>query len=118
MCRAGGDARGSSYARRRRREWMVSPEAGRMVDGVWIYFGGDGEKVQCWWGCGTFLSVDTVEADRIVPGGPYRRENIVPACRPCNLARSDDGDLTRAEIAARVTLALARNGRLAPAMTK
>ena len=116
MARAGGDKRGSSGDRKRRREWLVSPVAGRMVEGVWIAFGGDGNEVPCWWGCDRQLNVWIVEADRIEPGGSYRRENIVPSCRPCNLARSDDGELTAAEIAARVAATTARRGSLVPAL--
>jgi len=107
MARAGGDRRGSSADRKRRREWLVSPASG---------FGGDGVTVACYWECGRELTTVTVEADRIVPGGSYRRDNIVPACRPCNLARSDDGFLTVDEIAARVAATVARTGRLTPAL--
>jgi hypothetical protein len=103
MARAGGDKRGSSADRRRRREWLLATF-------------GDGEIAPCWWGCGRDLDQATVEADRIIPGGSYRRDNIVPACRPCNLARSDDGDLTPEEIAARVAATVARTGRLTPAL--
>jgi len=78
-------------------------------------FGGNGESVPCVF-CRESLTFATVEADRKVPGGGYRRDNVQPACRPCNLARSDDGDLTTQEVLARVASALARNGRLAPAM--
>lgn len=115
--RAGGDKRGSNADRRRRRAWLVSAVAGIMKDGVWIAFGGNGHAVPCWWGCGREVDETTVEADRIITGGSYRRGNIVPACRPCNLARSDDGDLTPAEIAARVAATVARTGRLTPALT-
>lgn len=37
--------------------------------------------------CGKLLTADTVTADRIIPGdagGTYRRDNIRPACGPCN----------------------------------
>ena len=107
MSRNGGDKRGSSADRRRRREWMISAASG---------FGGDGSKVPCYWECGRELTEATVEADRIVPGGSYRRDNIVPACRPCNLARSDDGFLTVNDIAARVAATVAKTGRLTPAL--
>lgn len=116
MARAGGDRRGSSGDRKRRREWLVSPEAGTMVDGVFVLFGGNGNSVPCWWRCGRKLNDRIVEADRIIPGGSYRRDNIVPACRPCNLARSDDGFLTVDEIAERVAATAARRGGLVPAL--
>ena len=80
--RAGGEKRGNSTDRRRRREWMVSAAAG---------FGGDGVKVPCVW-CGCYLTVDSVEADRIKPGGSYRRDNVQPSCRADNLARSNNVD--------------------------
>lgn len=68
------NTRGNSTDRRRRREWLVTTY-------------GRGGIVLCWRGCGTRLTVDTVTVDRIVPGcrgGTYRRENIMPACGPCN----------------------------------
>ena len=113
MARAGGDRRGSSGDRRRRRWWLVSPEAG---------FNGNGESVECFWDCGRRVYAETwlgpvVEADRQIPGGSYRRDNIMPACRPCNVARSDDGFLTADEIAARVAATVAKTGRLVPALT-
>lgn len=114
--RAGGDRRGSNGDRRRRREWLVSPIAGREVEGLWVPFGGNGETVPCWWKCGRELTELTVEADRVVAGGTYRHENIVPACRPCNLARSDADELTAAEITARVEATCRRTGRLTPAL--
>jgi hypothetical protein len=77
---------------------------------------GDGSRCRCVHGCGTVLTYETVEADRIIPGGSYRHENIQPACRPCNLARSDDADLTPMEIVARVHETFARTGRLTPAL--
>jgi hypothetical protein len=107
MARAGGDKRGSSADRKRRREWLVSVEAG---------FGGNGSDVPCYWECGRELNVWIVEADRLVPGGSYRRDNIVPACRPCNLARSDDAFLTVTQIAERVAATAAKRGGLVPAL--
>lgn len=74
--RAGGEKRGNSSDRRARRAWMLS---------TW----GDGVKCPCVH-CGCVLNDSTVEADRIVPGGSYRRDNVQPACRGCNLARSNN----------------------------
>jgi hypothetical protein len=116
MPRSGGDRRGSSADRRARRAWLVSQVAGRMRYGEWRPFGGDGQTVPCYWECGRVLDELTVEADRVIAGGSYRRDNIVPACRPCNLARSDDELLTPAEIAGRVAATMQRTGRLTPAL--
>jgi len=74
--RRGGDSRGSSYARRRRKHWLLETF-------------GDGRHCRCW-DCGQKLSYRTLEADRIIPGaygGPYRRENLRPSCRACNAAQ-------------------------------
>lgn len=72
-----GNDRGSSYDRRARRAWLLSPAAG---------FGGDGLKVPCW-ECGAMVSDRTIYVDRIIPahqGGRYRRDNIRPQCGPCS----------------------------------
>lgn len=90
--------RGSSEDRRRRREWLVntfradvdvvihglgayiiSTPVGSMVTGVV-------PACRCY-RCGRLLTVDTVTADRIIPGcqgGTYRRSNLRPACSTCN----------------------------------
>jgi 5-methylcytosine-specific restriction endonuclease McrA len=73
--RPGGEKRGNSTDRRRRKFWMLV---------TW----GDGVKCPCVH-CGAILTYETVEADRIVPGGSYARSNVQPACRGCNLARSN-----------------------------
>lgn len=110
MCRRCGesDGRGSAGRRRARRLWLLSPAA---------LHGGDGEKVECWnfVECGTVLTFESMEVDRIIPGwqcycshaisdhairctivgcgctqlrrGSYRRENIRPSCPPCNKGR-------------------------------
>ena len=74
--RHGGDHRGSATSRRARKAWMLA---------TW----GDGTKCPCVH-CEAMLDFATVEADRVQPGGPYARWNVQPACRACNLARSDD----------------------------
>jgi hypothetical protein len=76
------NARGSAADRRARRAWIVSPAAG---------FGGDDVKVPCVH-CAAVVLAAEADIDRIVPGDSYRRGNIQPACRPCNLARSDNPD--------------------------
>jgi len=102
--RAGGDKRGNNADRRRRREWLLETF-------------GNGVTAPCFWDCGREVDDSTVEADRIIPGGSYRRGNIVPACRPCNLARSDDQFLTVQQIAERVAATAAKRGSLVPALT-
>lgn len=75
--RSSANERGSSYDRRARKQWLVSPAAG---------YGGDGVKVGCW-ECGVMLSADELIPDRIVPGelgGTYRRANIRPQCPLCS----------------------------------
>jgi 5-methylcytosine-specific restriction endonuclease McrA len=76
MVRRGGEKRGSSYQRRARKVWMLSAF-------------GDGTTCKCVH-CGVSLTFATVEADRKVPGGSYRRENVQPACRRCNAQRSNN----------------------------
>jgi 5-methylcytosine-specific restriction endonuclease McrA len=83
------NARGNSKDRAARRAWIVSPEAGRLVNGEFVLFGGDGQKVPCWH-CGAVILAAEVEIDRIEPGASYRRTNIQPACFPCNRGRSND----------------------------
>lgn len=67
------NSRGSSEDRRRRRAWLL------------VNFG-DGKAAPCW-RCGAELTMTTVTVDRITPGcrgGRYTRDNIRPACGPCN----------------------------------
>lgn len=81
--RRGGDHRGSSRDRRRRKLWLLSAAAG---------FGGNGSSVACHW-CGRLLVYETLEADRRIPGacgGTYARANLVPACRGDNARRGNE----------------------------
>lgn len=80
--RAGGEKRGNSYDRKARKLWMLATF-------------GDGFKVACVH-CRAMLTYEEVEADRIIPGGSYRHSNVQPACRGCNLARSNDATWTYA----------------------
>lgn len=73
--RAGGDARGSTADRLRRKLWMLRAF-------------GDGVLAPCAH-CGRWLPACGLEADRVEPGGPYRRGNIVPSCPDCNRSRGD-----------------------------
>lgn len=79
--RAGGDRRGSNKDRAARKTFLLTAPQ----------WGGDGTKVGCVH-CGRMLGRDEVEADRIIPGGSYRRENIQPSCGPDNKARSNKID--------------------------
>lgn len=93
--RSNRNDRGSSYQRRRRREWLVEEY-------------GDGEFVACFLQrsahCLYVLDVDNVSPDRIVlgvDGGTYRRSNILPACLPCQCDQGGAvGVRRRAELAA------------------
>lgn len=69
------DKRGNSYDRAARKAWMLKTF-------------GDGFKCPCTH-CGMYLSKETLEADRIIPGGSYRRSNIQPACGGCNKKRGN-----------------------------
>lgn len=67
------NARGSSKDRARRRAWLLRTF-------------GNGRSCPCY-RCGRKLTNKTITVDRIVPGiegGTYRRDNIRPACGPCN----------------------------------
>jgi hypothetical protein len=82
MQRAGGEKRGSCHNRRARKLWMLrtwNPELGP-------------DHCRCVHAqCGhSVLTYETVEADRIVPGGSYKRTNVQPSCHPCNVARSNN----------------------------
>lgn len=76
--RPGGDKRSSSYTRRRRRTWLLQefdPDLG--PDKVRCHlFGLSGHCLQ-------YLDINTLTVDRIEPGGSYARDNIRPACKPC-----------------------------------
>lgn len=72
----GDDRRGNSTDRRNRKIWMLATF-------------GDGTTCSCVH-CGETLTLATCEADRIIPGGSYRRSNVQPACSPCNRTRSNN----------------------------
>lgn len=75
--RAGGEKRGNCHDRARRKVWMLAtfdPDLGP-------------DQARCHLAisdnCREVVTVATVTADRIDPGGSYRRENVQPACVPC-----------------------------------
>lgn len=55
--------------------------------------GTEGKNVNCTH-CGKELDYHTVEADKKEPSGGYRRENVQPSCRNCNIRRSNDTSWT------------------------
>lgn len=98
------NARGGSVERLRRREWLVATYRADVDVVVLRNVGGSGQDVlipvdprcsdfpdrvpacRCY-RCGALLTVETVSADRIIPGcqgGTYRRDNIRPCCGRCN----------------------------------
>lgn len=93
--RSNRNDRGSSYSRRRRREWLVEQF-------------GDGLFVACFLQsspyCLYVLDVDNVSADRLrlgVDGGSYRRGNIRPSCGPCQADQGGEvGQQRKAALAA------------------
>lgn len=106
-----GNVRGSSETRRRRREWLVETYRANVnaitilgavipVNDTLVFVDVDPEPACRCYRCGTLLTVDTVTVDRIIPGchgGTYRRDNIRPACGPCN---SETGGALRRKAAA------------------
>lgn len=75
--RAGGDRRGNNADRLCRKLWMLAtwnPELGPDTAECQLRISES---------CVGTLTLATVTADRIDPGGTYRRENVQPACRPC-----------------------------------
>ena len=75
--RAGGDRRGNTVDRKRRKVWLLAT------------FDTDLGPDQCRCHlllserCRGILDIHTVTSDRIQPGGTYRRSNTQPACVPC-----------------------------------
>lgn len=69
------NVRGSSHARRARRRWLIDTF-------------GDGKTAPCAFECGARVDVETLTVDRYplagCMGGTYARDNIRPACQPCN----------------------------------
>lgn len=97
------NARGSSYERAARRKWLIETYRANVdvFNGLWTagFVGTDlngiktcpldeGDAACRCYRCGTLLIEETLTVDRIKPGcegGTYRRDNIRPACGPCNI---------------------------------
>lgn len=99
-----GNAAGSSYARRRRKQWLLDTF-------------GDGTTCPCSFeGCDVVLTFETVSTDRYplagIEGGTYRRDNIRPACLPHNIEHGSRLGVERkaAKRAARVRMSAVRMG--------
>lgn len=76
--------RGSASSRRARKYWLLSPDSG---------WGGNGTVVPCYRAdthCNNYsLTFETMQVDRVIPGvlgGRYVKDNVRPACVPCNRA--------------------------------
>lgn len=87
--RAGGDKRGSTRNRHARRAWLLAtfdPDLGPELARCHLGIAGDR--------CHVYVDDRTLTVDRIDPGGSYRRDNIQPACVPC---QNKQGALITAE---------------------
>lgn len=76
--RAGGEKRGNSRDRARRKVWLLAtfdPDLGPEVARCHLGIAGDR--------CHGYVDAHTLTVDRIEPGGTYCRSNIQPACTPC-----------------------------------
>ena len=72
------DARGNTKDRLARKLWIMA-----------MYASDQPGHCRCY-RCGALLTMETLTIDRIIPGangGTYRRNNIRPACGPCNIWR-------------------------------
>lgn len=84
--RKGGDRRGSSRDRKRRKLWMLAtfdPDLGDSRVRCHLKLSGKCERV---------LDYSTVTADRIVRGSSYARDGLQPSCQPC---QNTQGGLAR-----------------------
>lgn len=75
--RPGGERRGNSYDRARRRTWLLATfdtDLGPEVARCHLTLSDR---------CHQYVDEVTLTADRIEPGGTYRRGNIRPACPAC-----------------------------------
>lgn len=96
-----GNSSGSAETRRRRKRWLLETyraDVDLLITPIGTVFGsasadyvyeGPCTRVpacRCY-RCGRLLTFETLTVDRIIPGcqgGTYRRDNIRPACGPCN----------------------------------
>lgn len=78
---SGDDKRGSWRDRYARKTWLLTTPK----------YGGNGTTVPCVH-CGTPVTRAELHADRIIPGGSYRRDNVQPACAGDNIRRGNKID--------------------------
>lgn len=92
MCRRCGEAdrRGSNRNRRASRQWLLDTFGNGVITScTWCpALVANREHVGPWRIGDQVLEVVLLERDRLEPGGPYARWNLVPACGPCNKARA------------------------------
>lgn len=90
-----GNARGGTRDRARRRRWLIETYRAdvdvhphrSVADVDFAVPLGEGVPATRCYRCGCLLTEQTLTIDRIIPGhkgGTYRRNNIRPACGPCN----------------------------------
>lgn len=80
--RAGGEKRGNNRDRARRRAYLLAefdPDLG--PDRARCHLFGLSDA------CLGIVDANTLTVDRIEPGGSYCRDNIRPACKPCQNAQ-------------------------------
>lgn len=113
---------GNSYARRARKLWILKtfaadvvlvlgefdslaaarPETREAAERLQRLYGNEMivmDACRCY-RCGTLLSYETLEVDRIIPGclgGTYRRNNIRPACGDCNKVTGNEAKALKAK---------------------
>ena len=78
MARHGGDHRGNSTSRRRRKLRILHD----------LHLSADAPHATQCIHCRRTLTFTETEQDRIIPGASYRYANVVPACSLCNKRRS------------------------------
>lgn len=87
------DRRGSSRTRKRRREWLLQtfdPDLGPDRAACRLRLSAE---------CVAIVDEITLSVDRIEPGGLYSRDNIQPACKPC---QDKQGGLAAAQMNAQM----------------
>lgn len=79
--RPGGELRGNVRNRAARRKWLLATFDKDLGP----------DRARCWLdlspACLEYVDARSLTVDRIHPGGSYRRDNIQPACRPCQVTQ-------------------------------